>query len=112
MVEKVTFLHTLPDKFAPKSSELGRWQSIFGVRWPDEKNHPREKSGETTKGWVDNSRMTRRNDRCESSHRILIAAGKEAVFIHSVTVNFRSYVVGQFELRSVETVQNNENRFS
>jgi hypothetical protein len=62
-----------------------------------------------TKGLVNNSRMTRRNDLCESSHRILIAAGKEAAFIHSVTVNFRSYVVGPFELRSVEKVRNNEN---
>jgi hypothetical protein len=61
------------------------------------------------RGLVENSRMTRRNDRCESSHLILIAAGKEAAFIHSVTVNFRSYVVGPFELRTVEKVQNNEN---
>jgi hypothetical protein len=53
--------------------------------------------------------MTRRNDRCASSHRILIAAGKEAAFIHSVTVNIRSYAVGQFEFRSVQEVQNNEN---
>jgi hypothetical protein len=52
--------------------------------------------------------MTRRNDRCESFHRILIAAGKEAAFIPSVTVHFRSYVVGPFELHSVERVQNNE----
>jgi hypothetical protein len=28
-VEKVTFLDALPYKFAPKSSELGRWQSHF-----------------------------------------------------------------------------------
>jgi hypothetical protein len=27
--------------------------------------------------------MTKRNDRCESSPRILPAAGKEAAFIHS-----------------------------
>jgi hypothetical protein len=40
------------------------------------------------KGLVENSRMTRRNDCCESFHRILIAAGKEAAFIFSVTVNF------------------------
>jgi hypothetical protein len=64
------------------------------------------------KGLVDNSRMTRRNDRFESSHRILIAAGVEAAFIQSMTVNFRSYVVDPFELRSVERVQNNENRIS
>jgi hypothetical protein len=61
-----------------------------------------------TKDLVDNSRMTRRNDRCESSHRILIAAEKEAAFIHSVTVNFSPYVVGPFELRRVQEVQNNE----
>jgi hypothetical protein len=48
--------------------------------------------------------MTRTNDRCESSHRILIAAGKEAAFIHSVTINFISYVVGPFEFRSVAAV--------
>jgi hypothetical protein len=58
---------------------------------------------------MDNSRMMKRNDRCESSHRILIAAGKEAAFIHFLTVKFRSYVVGPFELHSVEKVQNNEN---
>jgi hypothetical protein len=62
-----------------------------------------------TKGLVDNSRMTKRKDLCESSHQILIAAGKEAAFIQSVTVNFRSYAVGPFELHSVERVQNNEN---
>jgi hypothetical protein len=61
-----------------------------------------------TKVLVDNSRMTRRNDHCESSHQILLAAEKEAAFIHSVAVNFRSYVVGPFELRSVQGVQNNE----
>jgi hypothetical protein len=60
----------------------------------------------TTKGLVDNSRMTRRNDRCESSHRILITAGKEAAFIHSVTVNFSSYVVGPFELRISRKTRN------
>jgi hypothetical protein len=70
---------------------------------------PVKKVERTTKGLVDNSRMTRRNDRCESAHRILIAAGKEAAFIHSVTVNFRSYVIGPFEFRSVDGVQNNEN---
>jgi hypothetical protein len=52
--------------------------------------------------------MTRRNDHCESSRRILIAAGKEAAFIHSVTVIFRSYVVGPLELRSLEMVHYNE----
>jgi hypothetical protein len=69
---------------------------------------PVKKVERATKGLVDNSRMTRRNDRCESSHRILLTAGKEAAFIHSMTVNFRSYVVGPFELRSVQGVQNNE----
>jgi hypothetical protein len=49
---------------------------------------PVKKVERTKRGLVDNSKMTRRNDRCESSHRILIAAGKEAAFIHSVTVNF------------------------
>jgi hypothetical protein len=69
---------------------------------------PVKKVERATKGLVDNSRMTRRNDCYESSHRILIAAGKEAAFIHSVTVNFRSYVVGPFEFRRVQEVQNNE----
>jgi hypothetical protein len=62
----------------------------------------------STKGLVDNSRMARRNDHCESSYRILMTAGKETAFIQSVTFNFRSYVLGPFELRSVEKVQNNE----
>jgi hypothetical protein len=70
---------------------------------------PVKKVERATKDLVDNSRITRRNDRCESSHRILIAAGKEAAFIHSVIVNFRSYVVGPFEFRTGEEVQNNEN---
>jgi hypothetical protein len=76
---------------------------------PIRRAFPVKKVERATKGLVENSRMTRRNDRCESSHRILIAAGKEAAFIHSVAVNFRSYVVGPFEFRSVEKVQNNEN---
>jgi hypothetical protein len=76
---------------------------------PIRRTFPVKKVERTTKGLVDNSRMTRRNDRCESSHRILIAAGTKTAFIHSVTVNFRYYVVGQFEFCSVETVQNNEN---
>jgi hypothetical protein len=108
-VEKVTFLGTLPYKFAPKLSELGRWQKFFDVLSPDETNHPVKKVKRKTKGLVDNSRMTRRNNRCESSHRILIAAEKEAAFIHSVSVNFRSYVVRPFEFRSVQTVQNKKN---
>jgi hypothetical protein len=57
-----------------------------------------------TKGLVDNSKMTRRNDGCESSHRILIVAGKEAAFIQSMT----AYAVGLFELRSLEGVQDNK----
>jgi hypothetical protein len=69
---------------------------------------PVKKVERATKGLVENSRMTRKNDRCESSHRILIAAGKEAAFIQSVTINFISYVVGPFELRRAERVQNNE----
>jgi hypothetical protein len=77
----------------------------MGVPWPDQKNHPREKVKRATKGLVDNSRMTRRNDHCESSYRILLGAGKEAAFIQSVT----AYVLGPFEFRSVEGVQNNEN---
>jgi hypothetical protein len=75
---------------------------------PIRRTIPVKKVERATKGLVENSRMTRRNGHCESSHRILIAAGKEAAFIHSVTVNFRSYVVGPFELRSVERVQNQE----
>jgi hypothetical protein len=69
---------------------------------------PVKKVERATKGLVENARMTRKNDRCESSHRILIAAGKEAAFIQSVTINFISHVVGPFELRSAERVQNNE----
>jgi hypothetical protein len=75
---------------------------------PIRQTFPVKKVERTTKGLVDNSRMTRRKNCCESSHRILIAAGKEAAFIHSMAVHFRSYVVGPLELRSVQTVQNNE----
>jgi hypothetical protein len=82
-------------------------RDIFAVRSPNQKNLPSEKVERAKRGLVENSRMTRRNNRCESSHRILITAEKEAAFIHSVTVNFISYVVGSFELRSVQAVQNN-----
>jgi hypothetical protein len=71
-----------------------------------------KKDEQTKGGLMDNSRMTKRNDRCENSHRILIASWKEAAFIYSVTVNFISYVVGPFEFRSVERMQNNEKWFS
>jgi hypothetical protein len=64
---------------------------------------PVKKVERATKDLVENSRMTKRNDRCESSHRILIAAGKEAAFIHSVTVNFRSYMVGPFKITQSRT---------
>jgi hypothetical protein len=73
---------------------------------------PVKKAERPTNGLVDNSRTTRSNDRCESSHRILIAAGKEAAFIHSVTVDFRFHVVGPFELRNVERVQNSDDFLS
>jgi hypothetical protein len=110
-VEKVTFLDTLPHKFAPNSSELEKWQRFLVFDGLIRRAIPVKKVERATKGLVENSRMTRRNDRCESSDRILIAAGKEAAFIQSVTMNFRSHVVGPFELRSVERVQNNENDF-
>jgi hypothetical protein len=73
---------------------------------------PVKKVEQTTESLVDNSRMTRKNDHCESFHHILITAEKEAAFIHSVSVNSRSYVVGPFELRSVEGAQNNEKQLS
>jgi hypothetical protein len=75
---------------------------------PIRRTIPVKKVERATKGLVENSWMKRKNDRCESSQRILIATGKEAAFIHSVAVNFRSYAVGPFELRSVQAVQNNE----
>jgi hypothetical protein len=45
---------------------------------PMRRTIPVKKVERATKGLVDNSRMTRRNDPCESSHRILIAAGKDS----------------------------------
>jgi hypothetical protein len=58
---------------------------------------------------VNNSRITRRNDLSESSHRILLTVEKEAALIYSLIVNFISYVVDPLEFCSVEKVQNNEN---
>jgi hypothetical protein len=56
---------------------------------------------EQQRGLVDNSRITRRTNSCENSHRILLAAERKAAIIESMIVKFSVCVVGQFQLPTV-----------